>query len=195
MLAAVTDAVTARPDALEELMGDYEKVGPGTGDGRRPGPGGSGTDDVIPFGRRTKIHWGETSLDVYAMLLDNFGIALAAAGGGKAKLDYAAKFSQSDPETWSGSPQEEKRVHLIWRHGSRLAQSDRRLLAKSGVDTVDRLTMQFLPPPITTTLKALEKEKMGSRSERQLKMTIYGVQKVGDQYQFYVREQQYRRGR
>ena len=54
--------------------------------------------------------------------------------------------------------------------------------------------MQFLPPPIEQTLRGLEKQEMlkQKRTERQLKMTRYGIQKVGQQYQFYVIDQQYR---
>jgi hypothetical protein len=192
MLEAVTTAVTNRPAALEELVGDAVQPGRGSGDGRLAGPGGEGGADVIPFGRRTKIHYGEISQRAYGALLDYFGIELAAAGGGQPDVDYASGFSQGTPQHRSGSPDAEKRVYLIWRRGSRLESFDRNLLALAGVDVSDRQVMQFLPPPVEKILRTLEKQYAGDRDETQLRMTVYGIRKQDNQYQFYVLEQQYR---
>jgi hypothetical protein len=186
MMEAVTDAVTSQPAALEALDGDADATGRGRGRGGPPAP------DIIPFGRRTKIHYGETSLDSYAAILDYFGIELAAAGGGKPTVDYASNFSQATPDTRSGSPKDETRVYLIWRRGSRLEETDRKLLARAGVDTTDRQVMQFLPPPVEQTLRRLEKQYSGGRDERMLRMTVYRVKKQGGNYEFDVLDQQYR---
>ncbi len=189
MTEAVTDAVTTRPAALDTFDGDTDATGRGRGRGRGDGPPGL---DVIPFGRRTKIQYGETSLDTYAAILDYFGIELAAAGGGKATVDYAAKFSQTKPATRSGSSQEETRVYLIWRRGSRLEEMDRKLLTRAGIETKDRQLMQFLPPQVTATLRRLEAQRAGGQDERMLRMTVYGIEKKGNAYEFYVLDQQYR---
>jgi len=192
MLTAVTDAVTDRPAALEELVGDAVQSGRGAGDGRRPGPGGEGGADVIPFGRRTKIHYGQISQQAYGALLDFFGIELAAAGGNQPNVDYASGFSKGTPRHRTGAPDAEQRVYLIWRRGSRLEEFDRNLLALAGVDTEGRQVMQFLPPPVEKTLRALEKQRAGDRDETQLRMTVYGIRRQNNQYQFYVLEQHYR---
>jgi hypothetical protein len=192
MLAAVTDAVTDRPAALEELVGDAAEPGRGAGDGRIAGPGGEGGADVIPFGRRTKINYGEISQEAYGALLDYFGIELAAAGGGRADVDYASGFSEGKPQRRSGPPDAETRVYLIWRRGSRLEEFDRSLLALAGIETSGRQVMQFLPPPIESQLRALEKQYAGDRDETQLRMTVYGIRLQDNQYQFYVLEQHYR---
>jgi hypothetical protein len=192
MLAAVTDAVTDRPAALEELVGDAAQPGRGAGDGRLAGPGGEGGADVIPFGRRTRIHYGEISQQAYATLLDYFGIELAAAGGGKAEVDYASGFSKGAPQHRTGSPDAERRVYLIWRRGSRLQEFDRNLLALAGVDTSGRQVLQFLPPGVESTLRALEKQHAGNRDETELRLTVYGIRKQDNRYEFYVLEQHYR---
>ena len=69
------DVAAAQQAALDNLAGEMELPGRGAGDGRQAGPGGEGTADVIPFGRRTKIHYGETSLETYGAILDYFGIS------------------------------------------------------------------------------------------------------------------------
>jgi hypothetical protein len=172
-----------------------ELPGRGVGDGRQAGPGGQGTVDVIPFGRRTKIHHGEISPAAYAARLDYFGIELAAAGGGEPTVDYASKFTQPPPQRRSGSPEDEQRVYLIWRRGSRLEEFDRNLLAQAGIDTANRQVMQFLPPALEQTLRRLERQYAGDRDESELRMTVYGIKKVEGNYQFYVLSQELRKPR
>jgi len=193
-LQAVTDAVSTRAVNLEAMEGGVQGLGQGqgtgSGDGRGPGPGGPGTATQLPD---WEVRFNASTLELYAQQLDFFGIELGAIGGGKKVVDYASKLSQAKPVTRTASGDQEKRRYLVWRKGP-LAQADKSLLAKAGVDTDGRIVLQFLPPPVEGQMALLEAQQAKGKKLNEIRRTVFGVRGSAGKYEFYVLEQDYRAG-
>lgn len=194
-LEAVTDVVTTQTASLDAIVTAAEataKGGGGLGDSRGPGPEGEGRSDIIPPWERWEIRFTTSGLEPYARQLDFFKIELAAAGG-TPLVDYAAGLSKAKPDRRSGKPEDEKRMYMTWQNASSpLAAFDRQLLAKAGINTQRRLVLQFYPRETELMLLRLEAEKARGRDAREFLKTIFGVQPVGNGYQFFVMDQYFR---
>jgi len=193
MLSSLSDVISSQTAAIEaapqdQLLGGG---GAGSGDGRSVGPGADKIDDVTPPWERWEIRYASNDLTKYAAQLDFFGIELAAAGGGKAGIDYAFHLSKNPPERRSGFSEEESRIYLIWKSGG-LRATDIALLRRAKIDTDGRVVMQFLPPRVEQNLLALEKAEAGGRSTAQIAKTVFAVEPAEGGYQFLVVEQAYR---
>ena len=189
---AITETVSTRLAHLETL--EYGAQGAGAGGNLDRGPGGEGNADVIPRWERWEIRYASDSRDAYADQLDYFGIELAATGGGKPLIEYASKLSDSTPVRRTGLSAAEERLYMLWRSGP-LQQADRELLAAAGVDVRGRLLVQFYPDQAEQTLARLEKAYAGDRHVTDIRKTVFGVRSGGAKYEFYIIDQQFRRGR
>jgi hypothetical protein len=184
-LAAVTDAVSTIAASLDAIETAVSNRGSG-GDNRKRGGG-----DHLPRWQRWEIRYLNTTLEAYAKQLEFFGIELAAMGGGRATVDYAA-FPSGRPTARTLPPgEDDDRLYFIWQ-GGRFRDQDRSLLTKAGVDTSGRIICQFYPPAIENQLAVLEEQARGTRPLRDIRRTIFGVRAAGRSYEFYVVELQWR---
>jgi len=192
-LAAVTDAASSLEGQLEQLAGKREQAGRGSGagDSRQAGPPGEGRDDVVPIAQRWRIAWAADSQAAYAARLDSLGIELGVLGGGSPIIDYAAKLSAAAPQRRAGPRSQEKRRYFGYLRG-KFATWDRQLAEKAGIPVKGRVVVEFFPDLRMQELAALERKAMGSRDLSEVLLTQFGVRQVGDKYEFYVTDQQYR---
>lgn len=193
-VATVISADVASLDTLDQQLatiGTGGGTGTGRGDSRPPGPLGEGSSDVVPRWERWQVRFASADLDSYARQLDFFKIELAAIGGGKDTVDYAAAVSQPKPLHRTGASANEKRLYMTWRSGE-LVEADKALLAKAGVDTVGRVVLQLYPPETEAALAALEQKQAGTKSLKSIKRTVFGIRGRTNNYEFYVISQEYR---
>lgn len=162
--------------------------GTGRGDGRGPGPGGPGKGLLLPD---WEVRFQGTTLESYAQQLDFFGIELAVLGGGKKTVDYASQLTLKKPVARSTDGRGEQRRYLLWRKGP-LADADRELLNRAGIDHVGRVILQFVPPDIEKQMKQLELAYAKGRKLAEIKKTIFAVEGVPGKFNFKVAEQFYR---
>ncbi len=191
-LANITDSISAALDVGTQ--------GAGKGDNRRPGPPGDA--DIIPRYERWELKFTARDLNGYAKQLDHFKIELAAVGGGKPLVDYAAN-AGSSPKTRSGRGDAEKRLYFMFRNEGPLLQFDRQLLKKASVDTGGRTILKFLTPELENELANLEynyaKKQLNTSDTpgvvaMQIAKTIFESQPVtGKGYQWVIVDQRYRK--
>ena len=186
---AIAQTVSTRLAFLEEL--EYGVAGAGAGGKLDRGPGGRGNADIIPRWERWEIRYDSTNLADYARQLDFFGIELAATGGGKKMIEYAANLSQSPPSRRTGAPDKEERLYMLWRGGP-LERADRELLTAAGIDVRGRVLVQFFPEKLEQSLAMLENAYAKERKVTEVRKTVFGVRSSGQSYEFYVTDQQYR---
>ena len=79
---------------------------------------------------------------------------------------------------------------MTWRTGE-LIEADKQLLAKGGIDTNNRVILQFYSPETEAILAGLEQKQAGTRNLKEIKRTVFGV-RGGPQFEFYVVSQEYR---
>lgn len=195
-IEAVTTVVASDVVSLDNLDAQLASIstsgtGTGRGDSRPPGPLGEGSSDVVPRWERWQVRFASADLEAYARQLDFFKIELAAIGGGRDTVDYAAKLSQPQPLRRSGPSASEKRLYMTWRSGE-LVEADKSLLAKAGIDTVGRVVLQLYPPETEALLAGLEQKQAGNRSLKDIKRTVFGIRGGAGKYEFFVIAQDYR---
>jgi len=153
-------------------------------------------DGVIPRYERWEIRFSTSGIETYARQLDFFKIELGAAGGGSPKVDYAYNFTKSKPDRRSGKPEDEDRLYMSWRKDSGpMAEFDRQLLTKAGIDTERRLVLQFYPKEIEDLLSNLEAQvarHCGHTDPRSFLKTVFGVRSDSTGYIFYIIDQYFR---
>lgn len=179
---AELDAAFVRLDAGESGGGRSTGTGTGLLFGSGPGTGG------LSRSQRWEIRYaaGET-LDAYAKELDFFGIELAAVSA-DGKVVYARNFSQPKPTIYGNRAEPESRLYMQWRPGSARSETDRRLLAKSGVDVGGKTLVQFIPPAVEERLAQLE-QAFAKLDAKKIRKTRFAVRKQGAVYEFFVEEQ------
>ncbi len=165
--------------------GIYGGFGDGRGLGHGPGKPG------LPRHWEVMFQKGNT-LDLYARQLDFFHIELGVVMPDN-RIIYASNLSKAKPDRKeiTNPSVNEKRYYLTWRSGA-LQQADEELLARAGIDTEGHLILKFLPPDTERLLADLEKNFRG-KSPKDINKTRFGVQAVGDGFQFYVIEQSMKR--
>ncbi len=191
-LEAVTDLASTQAAAFDamETSSTITGKGGGKGDSRRPGPLGEGRN-VIPPWERWEIRYSTTSVSLYARQLDSFGIELGAAGGAP-QVDYASNLARAKPTTRQGPPTEEQRIYMTWKSG-KLREFDELLLKKAGVNTANRVLMQFYSKELVHSMEALEFQNSNGRRPEEWFKTIFGVRATGGAFEFYVIEQFFRK--
>ncbi len=191
-LAAVTTTVTAQPATLDEMLGDNDQVGRGSGQGdsRAGGPGGEGDPEVIPRWQRWDIDFTTSSASAYARQLDFFGVELAAFGGGP-QVHYAKNLAAAKPQVRIVDGGGDERL-CFYDPTGRTPLFDGELLAKAGVDVTGRIVATFYPAALENQLAVLERAAAGGRALKDIRRTVFVVQSVGDGYEFVVDRQEYR---
>lgn len=196
-LFAAASVVAERATDLTALDGDLTPgsgigrgEGTGIGDGRGPGPGGPGTSDGVPVYERWEVRMSSASLEEYARQLDFFRVELGVAGGGNPNVEYITNLSAAKPTVRVGNPRDERRLRFLHRSGE-LRAADRQLAAKAGVSTEGRIVFQFYDDAMYRKLLGLEAVRRGQRRIAEVRRTVFGVQKTGALYDFFVIEQQY----
>jgi hypothetical protein len=199
-LSLVDDAVAGLQAELEDpsFIDEVQPRGGGRmhGDGRRPSlgtGGGSGGGDGsgsgpggYPRHKRWEIFFQEGgTLELYAEQLDFFGIELGVVGSGN--VTYARGLAQATPQKRNGAADDEKRLYMSWRQGG-LKKADTSLLKKAGVDTTDKIILQFYPADTENRLAQLEASFAG-RTAIQIRRTRFGVRGQPGAFEFYVIDQ------
>ncbi|PHS14352.1 MAG: hypothetical protein COA78_05980 [Blastopirellula sp.] len=192
-LEAITDAISSQEATLEALEGNANASGSGggLGDSRPLGPLSDG-DDIIPRYERWEIQFTSTELGIYARQLDSFDIELGSFGGGSKIIEYAKDLAKDQPTRYSGAGGKEERLYMTWKTGS-FKEADIDLLNKAGVTTNNRMVMQFYPADTENILANVEKNYANGRPTKEIRKTIFGVKKKGNEYEFYVIRQTYRK--
>lgn len=185
LLAAVTDVASSTLASADTMDGNVTQ-GLG-GDRRRAGEGGNAS---VPRWERWEVRFSSTSLSRYADQLEWFKIELAAAGGGRDKVDYATGLTDTKPKVRSAPGDLEKRLYMSYRSGA-LKQFDQQLLTRAGIPTQGRTLLQFYPRNIEARLASLEKRRAGGRPLKDIRKTIFGVRRQGGGYTFEVIDQKY----
>lgn len=190
---ALSTVISADMTVLESLDDPLATFGTGTGQGdsRPAGPPGEGDGDIVPRWERWQVRFASADLTAYAKQLDFFKIELAAMGGGKELVDYAAQLSQRQPSRRSGDSAQEKRLYMTWRSGE-MIEADKALLTSAGIDTAGRVVLQLYPPETEALLADLEQQQLGARSLKDVRRTVFGIREQGQKYEFYVIAQEYR---
>lgn len=190
---ALSTVISADMTVLESLDEPLATFGTGTGQGdsRPAGPLGEGDGDVVPRWERWQVRFASADLTAYAKQLDFFKIELAAMGGGKELVDYAAQLSQPKSRRRSGSSAEEKRLYMTWRSGE-MIEADKALLASAGIETAGRVILQLYPPETEALLAELEQKQLGMRTLKDVRRTVFGIREQAQTYEFYVIAQEYR---
>lgn len=199
-LSLVSEAVAGLQADLDDpsLIDEIQPRGGGRmhGDGRRPSlgsGGGSGGGDGsgtgpggFPRHKRWEIYFQEGgTLDQYAQQLDFFGIELGVVGTGN--VTYVRRLAQAVPEKRTAPADDERRLYMSWRQGG-LKSVDVALLKKAGVDTTDKIILQFYPAEAENRLAQLEASFAG-RTPSQIRRTRFGVRGQPGAFEFYVIDQ------
>jgi hypothetical protein len=192
-IQVMNDIISADLTTLETMDDQLANFGSnkGQGDSRAAGPLGEGDANVVPRWERWQVRFASADVESYAQQLDFFKIELAALGGGKSTVDYATNLSLARPTRRTGPSESEQRLYMTWRSGE-LIEADKQLLAKAGIDTANRVVLQFYPPETEAALAALEQQAAGTRDLKEIKRTVFGVKGTGGKYEFYVMSQEFR---
>lgn len=191
-LQAVEDLVANKQAELDTALMQIDAVAAGGGRSVGTGTGllfgsGRGTGG-LSRSQRWEIHYsaGDT-LDAYAKELDFFGIELAAVAADGTSV-YARNLAQPKPTVDRNRSEPESRLYMQWRAGSSRRETDRKLLAKAGIDTAGRTLVQFIPPAVEEQLAQLE-YAFAKVEAKKIRKTRFAVRPQGKGYEFFVAEQ------
>ncbi len=175
----------------EPYLGEDAQVlrGRSKGTGNRVAQGSGSGEPGLPRPQRWEVEYGDSiTLKQYAEILDFFKIELAAVGQSNT-IELASKFTQDTPTVRTlVASANETRLYFSWRRGSSREAADRELLVKAGVQTENRVLVQFIPETVEQTLVTLEKAHAG-RAIKDTRRTRFGVRKTDQGYEFYVLSQ------
>ena len=190
---ALSTVISADMTVLESLDDPLSTFGTGTGQGdsRPAGPLGEGDGDIVPRWERWQVRFASADLTAYAKQLDFFKVELAAMGGGKELVDYAAQLSQPQPSRRSGNSAQEKRLYMTWRSGE-MIEADKDLLTNAGIDINGRVILQLYPSETEALLAELEQKQLGTHALKDVRRTVFGIREQAQAYEFYVVAQEYR---
>lgn len=150
-------------------------------------------DSIVPRWKRWQVRYLSNHISLYAQQLDFFEIELGAVGG-VPNIDYARNLQNSRPNRRQGPGSTEKRLYLSWLSGD-LKRFDRELLERAGINTHNRMLLQFYPQRIEDQLAWTEmahaKQRGHSRVQEILR-TFFGVRPIERGYEFYVMDQLFR---
>ena len=166
--------------------------GSAAGNGGRPlgfGPGDGG----VSAEQRWFVSFADRgSLEEYGRQLDHFGIELGVLDVQSGSLTLVRDFSKPQPTvTRKTSGADDGRLYFLWQAGGRKA-ADEKLLAKAGVDAVDKPVLHFYPQKTEQRLLRLEKDH-ANRDFADIRRTYFEVVNQGRGYDFSVTQQSYLR--
>lgn len=189
-ITRTTSLYSARLD--EPYLGEDAQVlrGRSRGTGNRVAQGSGSGEPGLPRPQRWEVEYGDSiTLKQYAEILDFFKIELAAVGQSNT-IELASQLSQDRPTVRKlVASADEARLYFSWRRGSSREAADRELLSKAGVETENRVLVQFIPDAVEQTLVTLEK-RHANRSPQDIRRTQFGVRKAAAVYEFYVLNQE-----
>ncbi|MDZ4781170.1 MAG: hypothetical protein SGJ19_13025 [Planctomycetia bacterium] len=189
-ISRTTSLYSARLD--EPYLGEDAPVlrGRSRGTGDRVAQGSGSGEPGLPRPQRWEVEYGDSiTLQEYSAILDFFKIELAAIGQSNT-IELASKFGQQKPSVRTLiASANETRLYFSWRRGSSREAADRELLVKAGVQTENRVLVQFIPDAVEQTLVKLEKQYAG-RDPKDTRRTRFGVQKAEQGFEFHVLSQQ-----
>jgi hypothetical protein len=164
--------------------GIYGGFGDGRGMGHGPGKPG--------WPRHWEVNFDKNTLEAYAKQLDFFKIELGILQPDN-KIIYVFNVAKGKPDKRieSNPSATEHRYYLTWRT-PQMAQIDRELLAKAGVDPEEHLILKFLPREVELNLMALERAYQNA-TPKEIRLTRFGVQSEGGGFKFVVIEQSLKR--
>lgn len=164
--------------------GSSDGTGNRRGLGNGPGPGGGG----ISAEQRWFITFADdVSLKEYAQQLDFFGIELGALLP-TGQLVYLSNVSKPQPlKRTATSGDEEKRLFMTWRGGTRKA-ADTKLFQAVGVDTAQAVMFHFYSARAEEQLLNLEYQ-YARRNALMIRRTYFNVVKQGNGFAFVVTRQ------
>jgi hypothetical protein len=181
---------------IDHKRSDSDKTGPGQdgpgGPNRPMGPPSDGPI-AIPRWERWEIRFESSSIEAYARQLDFFKIELGSAGGGRSQIDYAYNLVKTRPDSRIGPGNKEQRLYMTWRGGT-LLQFDKQLLARAGINTTNRVVLQFYPEEVEKQLAQIEKDNADQRGKTlpEYLKTVFRVERSGSDWRFIVVEQRFR---
>lgn len=207
-LATIADAVSTVAVTFRSTDGDLPvqptsssrvrgHSGPANGGSQGVGEDFGFDADIVPRFERWKLRFVAKDLAQYSKQLDSFGIELAAIGGEIQGIHYAADLA-SKPITRHGPSRDEKRLYFMWTSSSPLANFDKQLLQKAGVDLQKRMILKFIPLNLENLMAHLELEYAKGRgisSVTQISETVFESKQSEGGYQFEVVSQAYRKPR
>ncbi len=193
-LEAVTDAVSTVKAQLEKIDGNAPLMGrgPGLGDRRSKGPG-TGNANIIPESKRWKIEYAAGTMIEYMTILDSFGVTMGAVSQLSNQIHYVDDLLSTSPRFIVGDRENEKRLYFM-NTRNRLRRWDTNKVVQSGIDSRNKLVVQFYEEPVRATLRQLEQAVYvrEGRSLSEVKQTIFRVRPAGSGYEFYVENITYR---
>lgn len=129
-------------------------------------------------------------LDVgeYARQIDYFKIEIAATAK-SGRTEYVREVTRPKPPKHVGQLDDDNRLRIKWRKGT-LHAADRKLLARSGINSQDKELWHFFTPDVRATLERLEREYAG-RPPNEIRSTRFLVRakERAAGYEFVVIEQ------
>ncbi len=161
------------------------------GDSRRAGPEGEGLGNTLPRHLRWEIRFGAGHTpETYLQQLDFFGIELGVLAD-DGNVRYVAQLANPQADTREGPRDAERRLFMLWKSGQ-LADIDRAVLQRAGVEAEGRLILHFIPPEVEIELARLERVHANDKPVDSIRKTVYGIQPEGAGFAFYVARQYYR---
>jgi hypothetical protein len=188
-LNTLTESVNASAALLsDEVIDNANQVGKGSGlgDRRAGGTGGDGDGGDAP-GRHVKFK--PTSQAEYAACLDALNIEMGVVSKRENKIYYASNFTKPKPDTRVGDPPDNR--FRTSNYDSVLYNLDRQLAIKAGIDRPDGFIFLFYPNETFQMLARAEQQKAGNRTLDQIKMTVFRLQREGNEFKFTVESQDY----
>jgi len=129
-------------------------------------------------------------LDVgeYARQIDYFKIEIAAAAK-SGRTEYIREVTRPKPPKHVGQLDDDNRLRIKWLKGT-LHAADRKLLARSGINSQDKELWHFLTPDVRATLERLEREYAGRPPDeiRSTRFLVRAKERAAG-YEFVVIEQ------
>ena len=107
-------------------------------------------------------------------------------------MDYVSQLSGAK-NTRSGAGHQEKRIYMSWQ-GRNQRKFNETLLRQAGVNTENRLVLQFYPEEVADRLAWIEKTNADllGKTQEEFLMTVFAIRPRGNGWEFFVQEQRFR---
>ena len=150
--------------------------------------------DFIPRYERWVLKFAAGSEREFASQLSALNIELAAFGGGRKGIDYAATPFNKSVSRLGADPTTEKRLYFSWNQATPLQGYERSLIQQAGIATAGRNLVKFIAPELENSLAIKELEyaqKHGFEKVTEIAKTVFECQAANGGYDFVVIDQRY----